>query len=93
MSRDLEERVSAALTVHDGMQRMIREDGLPADAIEPARGFIAALEGLGVHLVTEDVLTEALYSFHSWEPATARSEASAIMRALSRSSLPESPHP
>ena len=45
---DRDDAIRAALFAHDGMEQLIREKGLPRDAVEPEPvGFLAALESLG----------------------------------------------
>lgn len=46
-----QEAVETVLQVHDAMATLIREDGLPQEAVEPAAGFLAALRGLGFEVV------------------------------------------
>lgn len=85
MTGTVDERLAAALCASRPPEV---PDGVPLHVDDECRALgrrvIAALADSGVVLVDEDRLTEALYSFHSWEPETARSEAGAIMRALRR---------
>lgn len=51
-----DDAIVAALFAHDGMERLVREDGMPREAVEPEPvGFLAALEGLGYTVEPLDV--------------------------------------
>ena len=42
------EAVDTVLAIHDAMQRMVEDDGLPADVLSASSaGFIAALNAIG----------------------------------------------